>query len=1359
MKLLGLDIGTNSVGSAWVDTEARTINVGVSVFPAGVEEAEGKRGAPKNQARRGKRSLRRSIHRRAKRKRDLRKLLTEVGLLPADNEELRRIFGPRRKGEDLDLRKWDPWDLRRKGISEELTPYEFGRVLVHLNQHRGALGILSEADKEGEVRAAIARLQLRMMQEYDPQMAERLQVGKRLDELTKKGKGERGKKEDVKGKDEWEKEFSEWLKQNPVTFGRMMADTRDNVRVYLLDRKDEKGGHRYYQGQPIRNRRDSFQFHAERTLIHDEFKKLWEKQQSFDGELSRLLADHAQLRKRLDDPECELYGERAKRVWRLGGAVFGQRKTYWRGPGRCELEPTERCVPEADRHAQEFRVLDYVNNLRIVEGGQSRPLKPDGERAAALDLLRKGLLRNTKGEAKVLENISVEHLKKTLGIDKKTLSKREDVPTEDYYRLSVSEEDEQDDEAKPVADWSYRRIACDVFGEEQWLGMDDRKKESVNCAILKFDPDDESDERRIRDGAAGAWGWNLSPRQVDQFIGAWKSRPPLDKRRKLSRTAIQRLLPIMRQPHPQGSDLYPNQMQAKKILAQDFDNALTVEQRARYAPKVTGEFKQALMNHYGKDEAEKAIRQRGLNKKARHYLKKHAEELLPPAPRVSNPVVRKAIHEVRRHILAHLQTQQTEDGTIMLPDRVVIELAREGRQSAKVRDAIYARNKARRKIREAIVQQHGLDKLTRNQQERAIERVLLCRQQTFLCPYTSLSAEDRKRQAKPEDGSCPYSGRTITEDQAVRGEEVEIDHIVPYSRCGDNSINNKVLCYGKANQDKGNWTPAEWMGKGSPQFEAMEQRMRHLDIGGRKGGGPPKDDYFTKKDYKRKWENLHREPEPDEFRNSQLSDAAYAAKQVGNYLRSALFTGESEGKQHVFFSNGKLTARLRDDWMLYQEIREKISKDDPQAAEKDEQNWEKRQKDRSDHRHHAIDAVVIAFTPHYVDGIAQEENYRETYYQRTGHKLKKKRMEVPSLWTSLRDFRRDVLSKVFASFDDWGQNAEGGKGVGTDLIVSHRPEKRRIVGSLHNDMAHGRTEEAGVYIRRKRIKDLLPKKPTDSASWVKYIRDDSIRKIVTRNLEDEGVEVVEKKGRRGRPSISFADTATGKPPSVEKIRKALSELRMCSGVPIHAIRIRIPIGNPVSAPGNDGVVRFYESDKNHHVEILRDPKTGKWSAGPPIRMYDAAIRNAARLRALRKAGVPAAREMRELKRMDRGRYREERERYRPVIAEIDRAYPIVNRSDRNGKEFVMSLAIGEMVHMRHKVTKELGYFVVFELKKERIGFISDCDARRAEGRGGEKRDEFYLSVPQLRDHGIDKDRPPYKVRVGLLHGPEALPRD
>lgn len=46
---LGLDIGSNSVGSAWIDRQTGRIVAGVSVFPAGVDESDDKRGEAKEQ--------------------------------------------------------------------------------------------------------------------------------------------------------------------------------------------------------------------------------------------------------------------------------------------------------------------------------------------------------------------------------------------------------------------------------------------------------------------------------------------------------------------------------------------------------------------------------------------------------------------------------------------------------------------------------------------------------------------------------------------------------------------------------------------------------------------------------------------------------------------------------------------------------------------------------------------------------------------------------------------------------------------------------------------------------------------------------------------------------------------------------------------------------------------------------------------------------------------------------------------------------------------------------------------------------------------------------------------------------------
>lgn len=149
---LGLDIGSNSVGSAWVDDEKCSTRFGLSVFPAGVEDSEKGRGAPKNVARRHARSLRRSLARRAVRKRELKAFLQKNDFLPCGQKDLHELTTP------------DPWALREAALERELTPYEFGRVLIHLNQRRGAVGIETDPDDkdEGKVKDAIDRLREEM---------------------------------------------------------------------------------------------------------------------------------------------------------------------------------------------------------------------------------------------------------------------------------------------------------------------------------------------------------------------------------------------------------------------------------------------------------------------------------------------------------------------------------------------------------------------------------------------------------------------------------------------------------------------------------------------------------------------------------------------------------------------------------------------------------------------------------------------------------------------------------------------------------------------------------------------------------------------------------------------------------------------------------------------------------------------------------------------------------------------------------------------------------------------------------------------------------------------------------------------
>lgn len=384
---LGLDIGSNSVGSAWIDTDCKKIHLGVSVFPAGVDETDMKRGSPKNQKRREKRSQRRNIARRAQRKRRLRQVLTEAGLLPCDGVELRKLFEANRWPLPKDEEQYEArlktgysvWHLRRDGLYRKLAPYELGRVFVHLNQRRGAVGI---------------------------------KLSEELDEKDEDKKAHKKKNEEKQKKDEEEGKTKEGMKRlrdhlRGRTFGQFMADEMDKRTEAVLGTdgkpKFDKNGVPVRFFNAIRNRRNSYEFHAERSLIREEFNRLWKKQQSFDGSpLAAMLTD--EFKRELDNPE-------KNQTFRHQGAIFGQRDTYWNTGtlGRCDLEPTDRCCPKADRHAQEFLVLETVNNIRLEKRGQSpRPLNQE-EREKVFTTLRRQ------------KTASVATIRSALGINKKNV--------------------------------------------------------------------------------------------------------------------------------------------------------------------------------------------------------------------------------------------------------------------------------------------------------------------------------------------------------------------------------------------------------------------------------------------------------------------------------------------------------------------------------------------------------------------------------------------------------------------------------------------------------------------------------------------------------------------------------------------------------------------------------------------------------------------------------------------------------------------------------------------------------------------------------------------------------------------------
>lgn len=153
MLILGLDLGTNSCGWAVVDDTARDIvAAGVRIFPEGVANlGQGDREQSPNAARRQARQRRRQGFRRKLRKSRTLDLLAAHGLSPGNAAAL--ASDPVRFAEWFRL---NPYALRARGVSEALTPLEFGRALYHIAQRRGfqsnsRQALAKEADEKSKI--------------------------------------------------------------------------------------------------------------------------------------------------------------------------------------------------------------------------------------------------------------------------------------------------------------------------------------------------------------------------------------------------------------------------------------------------------------------------------------------------------------------------------------------------------------------------------------------------------------------------------------------------------------------------------------------------------------------------------------------------------------------------------------------------------------------------------------------------------------------------------------------------------------------------------------------------------------------------------------------------------------------------------------------------------------------------------------------------------------------------------------------------------------------------------------------------------------------------------------------------------
>lgn len=391
----------------------------------------------------------------------------------------------------------------------------------------------------------------------------------------------------------------------------------------------------------------------------------------------------------------------------------------------------------------------------------------------------------------------------------------------------------------------------------------------------------------------------------------------------LSAKAVRKLLPLMR-----CGSYYEesNVCEAAIIKINDFLNGVYKEEDTDKVMKITNN-RNSVIDFQGLLYWEAAFIVYGSHTKADDFemYQKPDDIKRFPLNTLRNPVVEQVANEA-------LMVIKDIWATYGKPDEIVVELAREMKMTAD----------DRKKRTEALLKE-----------EKERKRIVKILQEEFDKPNPSRNDILKYQLYQQQNMECIYSGNKIQKSDLFSG-AVQIDHILPRQRFFDDSQNNKVLTFRFENETKSKRIPYEFLGSPS-RWEEFVERVNRL----RK----------EKRISRKKYEYLLSEKIPEDFVNRQLQETRYMTVKISEKLRQVTPAVRS--------TIGMITDHLKQTWRVNEIFKEiQLPRFERLEMLYPEIDWIKRIKDqdgrnvlqlygwdkRIDHRHHALDAIIIACT-------------------------------------------------------------------------------------------------------------------------------------------------------------------------------------------------------------------------------------------------------------------------------------------------------------------------------------------------------------------------------------------------------------
>jgi CRISPR-associated endonuclease Csn1 len=417
-------------------------------------------------------------------------------------------------------------------------------------------------------------------------------------------------------------------------------------------------------------------------------------------------------------------------------------------------------------------------------------------------------------------------------------------------------------------------------------------------------------------------------------------------------------------------------------------------------------------------------------------------------PDTRNPAVTRALNELRK-VVNNLLDEYGK------PDRIRLEVARDLKLSPSKRLEVVREIKKNERARKNAAE--GLEKNGIEPTRRNVEKWLLWQE---------------------SDNRCPYTGVEIGFDDLFKETKVDIEHIVPRSRSNDNRMANKTICVVGANRAKGNRNPHEAFqtpamlqasGRDWDGFVDLVWNLKNMPAAKKKRLTEARDGPVRTRDGLTVFDPLTGTLLAVGAER-QLRDTSFISRAAKDFLLTLYrqVEGRADPVEPV---SSKVSVELRYRWGLHNILVE----GDADGAEGGQGDGPK---NRDDHRHHAVDALVVALST---------VRHTQLMSRWLAEDKLGRRPAFPLPWPSLRADAEAALDRI---------------------VVSHRV-RRKVSGRLHEETVlgdTGRRETSGkgkgakeeiVFVKRKPVEAL-----TDGE--IPAIRDLGIRRAVEAAIAEHG---------------------------------------------------------------------------------------------------------------------------------------------------------------------------------------------------------------------------------------------------------------